>query len=131
MSEAELRLGGPRGEAAPPASAVEAHREEGWIADLLRWGVRLSVLLLVAAMLASLLLGRPLGGRLVPVGQLGELPLPDRLAEVGLLALACTPFARVALAAGLFARSGERRHAGIAIGVLVLLGISLLLGGEA
>ena len=131
MSEADLALGRETAEAGHPAPAIETHQVEGWIADLLRWGVRLSVVLLVAAALFSLLLGLPLGAQLVPLSQLGELPLPDRLAELGLLALALTPLARVALAAGLFARAGERRHAGIAFGVLALLGISLLLGGGA
>jgi uncharacterized membrane protein len=47
---------------------------------------------------------------------------------LGIIVLLATPLVRVALSAGLFARSGDRPFSGITLLVLALLSLSVLVG---
>lgn len=106
------------------------HEGEVAIARLLRTGVRVASTLLALALAGSLISGTPLGDHLLGTADLlaGRFGWTSLVAQVGLLALAVTPLARVALAAGLFAKAGERRQALFSAGVLALLVLALVLG---
>ena len=113
------------------APAVDRlHAGELAISRLLRGGVTLAASLLVLSLVGSWNAGGSIAGTTVPFAELfaGERTAPAILAQLGLLALALTPFARVALAAGLFARAGEKRQALVSAAVLALLLVALFLG---
>lgn len=118
--------------ARPEHEAHEGHEHDGEvaIARLLRAGVRIAAALLALALAASWLLGLPIGDHTLRIADLlaGRFGWVSLVAQLGLTALAITPLARVALAAGLFARAGERRQALFSFGVLALLLLALLLG---
>ncbi len=119
----------------PPANLGAPHpdddaRSELLLALVLRGGVLSAASLLGAALAISLLFGLPIhggGGSLQDLWQ-GHTPGLQSLAQLGILALALTPVARVALSIPIFARAGERKQALIGLGVLLLLALSMLLG---
>lgn len=101
------------------------------LALVLRGGLFLAAGLLGAALAASLLFRIPL------VGGEGFLALPPGggmaaaigvSARLGIVLLGLTPVARVALSVPIFARAGEKSQALLALGVLILLLLSMLLG---
>ena len=98
---------------------------ERGVAWLLRAGVVLAALLLGAAQIAAWASGVPQVAEL-----LASTGAARRAAEIGLFTLGITPIARVVFTAGSFARRGERGQALVAVGVLVLIALSLTLGAE-
>lgn len=117
---------------APVDGAALVQAAERAVARLMRRGVLLSAALLVAGFIGAGIAGEPLRGAALPLPALlrGEAGPWALLAQLGLLVLAATPLLRVALAAGVFARLGERRTSLAALAVLGFLAASLFLGGE-
>lgn len=123
---------GPAGspwEGATEAPAATGSGERS-IANLLRGGVLLATSLLVLSSIASLIFDLPLGDHSIPFAALfdGSHGWISVSAQLGFLALAVTPLLRVALAALVFSRGGEKGQASVAAAVLVLLLFSMFLG---
>jgi len=127
---ADVAHGVPAPPGAAPGRVDPLHAGERAIARLLRGGVALAAGLLLLALLGAWIGGGAIRGTTVPLTELlaGRLGLPAALAQLGLLSLAVTPLARVALATGVFARAGEKRQALVSAAVLALLLVALLLG---
>lgn len=103
---------------------------EAALALVLRGGVAVATVMLVAALVTSIYLGVPLVGHTFPVNELftGQHDAVQILAQLGLLALCVTPLLRVAFSVLVFGRAGEPRQAWIAAGVLCLLILGMFLG---
>ena len=117
----------------PACDDPGAHRLERWVHWTLLSGLLLSATLLIAGLLATLVglaehpPERPASASAALRGPV-QGQLPTKLLELGLLVLMATPVLRVlALAVG-WTITGEPRFALVAVVVLVLLGLSLVLG---
>jgi uncharacterized membrane protein len=133
--------------AAPPSvvpGAADSHALETGIARVLRTGVTLSLLLIVAGTVVSFLHHPEYLRSLIALERLtrpGIAPhsLPEVVAglaagrgqsivALGLLLLLATPVIRVALSLALFLRNRDRTFAALTLAVLLLLFVSLALG---
>lgn len=104
----------------------------GIVTRVLQTGVALTVLLLLfgLALLFSRGLGPAIPARVDLLELLRGMATADASAYLylGVVVLLATPLVRVALSAGLFARSGDRSFAGITTLVLLLLIVSVVAG---
>jgi uncharacterized membrane protein len=115
----------------PEEENLPAHLR-GIVTRVLRAGVGLTVLLLLSGLALFFAVGP---GSVIPArvglsGLLRGLATADASAYLylGIVVLLATPLVRVALSAGLFARSGDRSFSGITLLVLALLSLSVLVG---
>jgi uncharacterized membrane protein len=119
-----------------PASTIEltdAARLELRIARVLVVGTYLGVALLAVGMVLQLAAGTdPLSAVASPL-DLGRLPAdliavrPASFQWAGLLVVMALPVTRVVVAAAAFTMAGDRRMAGIAVAVVIVLAVSVVL----
>jgi uncharacterized membrane protein len=104
---------------------------ERMMANVLRWGVVCSVVLLLVGLILSATTGfSDLNGRGYPdlfrptsVGQFG-----GGVLVWGLVVLVLTPVTRVGMASALFARRGDRTYVGLTLLVLAVLLLTVVAG---
>jgi uncharacterized membrane protein len=97
---------------------AEIHSMEIFISWVLRAGVSLSLALLLLGLIFML-------------SGLERIEFGTKIANAGLVVLIATPIVRVALSVGAFAKQKNWRFTFITLLVLVLLGISFLLGNAS
>jgi len=94
-------------------------------------GIVVTVALLVAGLVLSIVKGQGLPARIVPLGDLSSLLAdldPAAYLSLGIVVLIATPFVRVAGTIVAFARQRDRRYVLLTAVVLVVMCASVLLG---
>ncbi len=110
---------------------MQARAAEMWTAYTLRGGVLLSAVLIGVGYVLLLLTAEPLPATPRSVAEVSALAAqahPVGLASLGLFFLIATSFARVLVAAVLFARENDRALSLISLAVFGILLVSLLIG---
>jgi uncharacterized membrane protein len=113
----------------PPKHQMDAI--ERTVNRILLVGIVLTVALLVAGLVLSIIQGEGLPSRIVPLSDLpsllGDLD-PAAYLSLGLIVLIATPFVRVAGSIVAFAREHDRRYVLITSVVLAVMCLSVVLG---
>jgi uncharacterized membrane protein len=122
----------------PDEASLDATRSlELAIARILQWGIGVSVVLLLVGAVLMLADGiSPLDPSFPPFDPreiaAGMLALePTAFIWLGLAITIATPAARVAASLVGFLREGDRRMAGVAVGILVVIALSVVVAGAA
>lgn len=113
----------------PPAGDDNSGFERFWVQRLLRGGLALSVLLMLAG-LGVYVAGGTFSGSAVTPAQIfgGQTPLAECLLGAGILVLALTPVMRVLTLMLLWWRQRDWRFVGVAAVVLCTLTLAVVLG---
>lgn len=114
----------------PHSGSAAAGSDGKRIQLILRTGLALSMALMAVGMVMKLVSGDQSAG-IVRIEQIleGGTPAADRLMITGVVVLALTPAFRVMALIALWSRERDWHFVGIAVVVLIVLGIAIALGG--
>lgn len=106
-----------------------ARLSQRWVQRALQLGLVMSVLLMLAGLALHLMSGQ-IPVLAIPLFEMPQFTLADRLLALGVLILALTPVVRVLTLGLLWSKQKDWKFAGIAAVVLAVLVVSILLGHQ-